>query len=461
MIQTLSFRLNRIESTTYILFKNTLPIHNVLKILLYKESGLTGSFSRKMFRYSFDNVIWSDWETLNIVNVTNVMFNNDTNVEFFIEVKYYRNNIQSADIEDFYIIYNSEYESDDYGNVINGIDNYVNGVDNIGAVFSEIKNNNGKLTAYLKNIVGKDHVIVSQDKETIYISLDSSLDVKYQNENIITNPLGDVIGDYFKDGKSFSEVMEDLFFPAMNPIIEDPSIIDFSVNKMLLPYKEQTELDIKTIFSKGLISYKDGSTAVYPRTGEIIGFKYRIDDNILGFFETNLESHSFDVSVNLDEGIYKIGVDVLFNEGIQPVKTNGEKYDKPYPAGYLSNEKEIECVYRIFATTESTLYSSPLEKLYSMIDGNNIEIELVNEINIENKQFFEIPSKLVANMNNIKCVQIFNPITNKYETPTYNTWRNDAIVKNIQGNNINYIKYIYNGPKRGRTKINIVFNGKN
>ena len=412
--------------------------------------------------YSFDNKTWSDWEILNIVNITKIIFDNNTNIEFYIEVIYTRNNIQDANIDDFYIVYNSEYESEDYGgNIINHIDNYINGIDNIGSVFSEIKYEDGKTTAYLKNIVGKDHVVISQDKETIYISLDSSLDVKYQNENIVTNPLGEVFGDYFKDGKSFSEVMEDLFFPAMNPIIEDPSILEFNIDKLLIPYKEQTDLNIETIFSRGLISYKDGSTATYPRTGDVSGFKYKIDDNILGFFETNLVEHNFDTSINLDEGLYKISVDVLFNEGIQPIKTNGEKYDKPYPAGYLSCEKEIESVYRIFATTETTLYSSPLEKLYSMIDGNNIEIELSSEPNIENRQFFEIPSKLVANMNNIKYVQIFNPITNRYENPTYNTWKNDAIVKNIQGEDINYIKYIYNGPKRGRTKINIVFNGKN
>ena len=462
MIQTLSFQLNRIESTTYILFKNTLPIINVLKLLLYKETNVTGSFSEKKFRYSFDNEIWSDWELLNIVNITNILFNNNTNTEFYIEVIYYRNNLQSGNIQDFYLVYNTEYESEDYNGTINAIDNYINGVENIGSVFSEIKNNNGQLTAYLKNIVGQNHIIVSQDKETIYLSLDGNIDVSYQNDNIVTNPLGNITGDYFKDPKKFTDVMTDLFFPALDPILIDPSIYEFKSDKVLVPFDESTNLEFTTIFDRGSISYKDGSTNVYPRTGEIERYVYYYNNEIIQTVESDLSTNIINIpSVELPIGINEYKVDVYYGEGMQPTKSDGTLYGDPYPSGYITQTINVESVYRIYATINDVTDVQPVEELYSMIGGNNIKLTLAKEIDTVNRQSFEIPLLLMKNMENIKNVQLFNPLTQSYEDSLRNTWDNRTVVKNINGVNVSYVKFIYNGPKRGSVKINIVFNGQN
>ena len=90
---------------TSIEFRNTVPIVNIERIRSFKEEGVTGNFTNKEFRYSFDNVIWSTWQTLTIANISAINFADQEN--FYLHVKYSRNKVIDGNINAFYLLYDS------------------------------------------------------------------------------------------------------------------------------------------------------------------------------------------------------------------------------------------------------------------------------------------------------------------------------------------------------------------
>jgi hypothetical protein len=81
-----------------VLFRNIMPIGNVSSFKFYSDDS-TGSFSKKEFRWSFDNNYWSSWETLNQGNVTNI--NTNFNPYTYLEIKYTLTGANSGSVNSF------------------------------------------------------------------------------------------------------------------------------------------------------------------------------------------------------------------------------------------------------------------------------------------------------------------------------------------------------------------------
>jgi hypothetical protein len=95
----------RYEYVKTVEFQNSIGIQDIDKLSYFVEEDLTGIFISKEFRYSFDNTIWSNWNTLTQLNLTNVNINNNTN--FYLHVKYTRAAINTGNIQNFYLFYES------------------------------------------------------------------------------------------------------------------------------------------------------------------------------------------------------------------------------------------------------------------------------------------------------------------------------------------------------------------
>jgi len=92
----------KIVGSTNITFKNTESL-SISKIVFFKETGLTGNWLSKQYRYSYDNIIWTSWNTLTQNALANIGFN-DRPI-FWLEIIYTRENYTTADIDDFYLFY--------------------------------------------------------------------------------------------------------------------------------------------------------------------------------------------------------------------------------------------------------------------------------------------------------------------------------------------------------------------
>lgn len=101
----MQFQLSRYEYVKSIEFKTDVPLINVEKIRYYKEFDLTGSFITIEFRYSWDNSIWSNWNTLSQINLSSIEFRDNPN--FWLHIKYTRHGVGSGNIHRLYLTYDS------------------------------------------------------------------------------------------------------------------------------------------------------------------------------------------------------------------------------------------------------------------------------------------------------------------------------------------------------------------
>lgn len=83
---------SRTEHTNQIFLSNSTPIQNIKKIKFYTDDS-SGSFTKKEFKWSFNNSYWSSWTVLNQGNISNISMNSNANL--FIEIRYTRINATS------------------------------------------------------------------------------------------------------------------------------------------------------------------------------------------------------------------------------------------------------------------------------------------------------------------------------------------------------------------------------
>jgi len=89
------------EGLTITLYNET-PIENV-EVIKYYSDNSSGSFVKKEFRWSFNNVYWSAWETINQQSISRV--NTHGNYYLFIQVRYILSTIGAGNVSRFTINY--------------------------------------------------------------------------------------------------------------------------------------------------------------------------------------------------------------------------------------------------------------------------------------------------------------------------------------------------------------------
>lgn len=98
----------RTESGSQITFKNSTPIEYVERLKYYKDNS-SGTFTKKEFRWSFNQSHWANWEDLNQGNISRIKINN--NRYLFFEIRYTQSN-SSATVTSFQIGYNALSQSE-------------------------------------------------------------------------------------------------------------------------------------------------------------------------------------------------------------------------------------------------------------------------------------------------------------------------------------------------------------
>ena len=163
-----------------------------------------------------------------------------------------------------------------------------------------------------------------------------------------------------------------------------------------------------------------------------------------------INNYEVELGINEFEGF------VQYAEGPQPLNSEGQNFGDPFSAGTSPvRTASFEGVYPLFASSSSITTSSQ-QPLFSLLNGNNFEINLVAETG-GNKQFFELPTVLVNNRP-LQSVQYFNTVSNQFDTTNQiGNFSTSNIVKNIEGNSIQYKKYTHNGANRGSILIKLIF----
>lgn len=480
---------DRRELVNTITFKNENPILNVEKIRFFKEVGLSGTFLKKEFRYSFDKIVWSNWTTLTQQNLSSIKFKD--NPEFYLQVVYNREKVNTGNIQSFYLFYDSLVPPvpDPSANIIDadllqGKDGayYLNNENHYGPINSLVVENVGDPSAvgtfhgrldtslgtniYMKSIKQGDGIIVSDSSEgNITIQTDpSTLGTSYSNPEPVVNTVGGIIQgeQFFENGKTFQETMESMFFPTLGPDYDNPyNTFNNNVNR-LQEIGDSINITFTSTFDRGAINVNgvmqnvrsgNPNTYIYssPPSGTLPA---SVPKNTLG--DTQVESNYV-----IEQGNQTWRGAVAYDAGPQPYDNKGNPVDSPLPAGTTDPFKlsTIEGVYPIFATTSDINVLTP-QPLVSMITGNDIVIPMVPETT--GRQSFSIPETWVNNRHLIG-IQTYNTFTMQWEyeggspAASLTTWLTTPTTHIVQGNSISYIKYEYNSTLRSAIDIRLKF----
>ena len=282
----------------------------------------------------------------------------------------------------------------------------------------------------------------------------------YTGKTPSTIDLGGISSGTVLTGKTYTQLFQELLVPTINPVLSNPSN-SFTDNAASL-YEIGCSIPSITFtssFNRGSITL-DGSFQNY-RAGLPNTHCFSGTDLTTIVPSTNLSESQTINNYMVLQGIQTWGACVAYDQGPQPLDSNGDPYSTPLPSGTTSAKTQrFEGVYPIFATctTITTLDKIPL---ISMTSGNNIVIDLVADSG-GNKQKFEIATDWLTSRS-LKGVNQYNTVAQAWQYPggsqsaSLNIWDVSDVTETIQGNVTNYKRYTYNSTDRGGVKIRLEF----
>jgi hypothetical protein len=486
----------RLEYIKTIEFFNTNPLH-IEKIRYFQEEGVTGTITKREFTYSWDNITWSNWNTLTLGNLTAISFRDRP--DFYLKLRYTRSGISSGNILRWYLIYDElaptppgptpdtsinawwfrgqgpEYFLDrssnggQYGPYDDlNVENVPDG-STIGVYHGRLDTSLGT-NLYFKRVKGVGGITVEDSSAGIIsFGLDasvasggvyaSSLDPSVAMPSTVGGiPAGTKVADL--NGDTLSSLWDALLFPVAYPALNNPSG-SFNVAPSTTLYEVSTNISLTFTagFNRGSISPQYTASSPY-RSGLPNNYHFT-GTGLVDASSTALSYSPPAVNYYIKQGNQLWSTTISYDAGVQPYDSKGNVYNSPYPAGSLSGGTiTIEGAYPLFGTTISinTLTKQPL---LSMISANNIIFAMVAESG-GNKQTFEIPN-VWLNSRPLVGIKTYNLLTQQFEysggsaAASKTFWTTSADTQIIQTYTIPYTKYTFNSVDRSAIQIQLVF----
>ena len=265
------------------------------------------------------------------------------------------------------------------------------------------------------------------------------------------------------NGKTFSELFDDLLFPATNPTYTSPSVSGFILSNATTPVEIGT--NIATISAATLnrgewspYNVQDNDTNL-PAAGTVSSTKYSITIN--GTTSTSLPTSGKYTTL----GNQNYSVTISYNAG--PIPKNNKGIEVPalrLNAGEVSATRTINVSCPIFATTVSIGTFTKLNTLKTWSNSAIIspEFTLVAQGDISgtvserNTQAISIPYP--SGRNTTVKIEFYNTVSGKWEDNTNQFALKDNNPTNINGVSINYRYYYFNSKNSiGDRKFRITF----
>lgn len=283
----------------------------------------------------------------------------------------------------------------------------------------------------------------------------------YYNSDPVKRTVGGIIDNSnpFTEGKTFQQIIEEIFYPADKPTIVYSSVSPFTATgnfaaNTLYEIGKQGSIVLNATFIRG-------SSIATPQPTKRMGlpnfYNFTGPDYFNGqeFLNDGLTQSTVSVPIVVEQGNNTFNVSVNYDEGDIPVYDTGSPYyDSLFTnAGTKTNSLSFEGVYPIFANTVS-ITANTKQSLKSMITANNVEINFTVGENNDGRQYFEIPDAWTNSRALIRIEQ-FSTVT---QWTTDSTWLQTSTTNTIEDNTIPYTRYTYNAQiSVGARKIRLVF----
>ncbi len=272
--------------------------------------------------------------------------------------------------------------------------------------------------------------------------------ILYNNDNPVEINVGGIeIGQTFDD-KTMKEMQDMLLYPERFPSLSNPSA-SFTMSPS--GYREIGEVILNISFSSefnrgsinpanGTSGYRSGLPNAYLYTGA------GLPTTVLSTSLSDSQSTTFYI---VEMGTQSQRQRVSYDGGEQPLSNQGNDYDSPLPAGTTNFiTRYIYGVYPVYATSSNitTLTKQTLMSMTSTYIQTTVAIE-----QNPHKQTVDIPEVWKT----ITGIQSYNTVSGKWEqingsrVNSLTTFTKGTTTHDVQGNVINYDRYVHNGSLTG------------
>lgn len=248
------------------------------------------------------------------------------------------------------------------------------------------------------------------------------------------------------EGKTYSEMFDDLLFPTVNPTFTAPSASIAWKNYATVQEVGSagpTSANFTTGYNAGAINLNGVKQA--NRGGA--------HDTANSFIYVNGDAANKTLPAKLTLGATKFKYRAAFGEGPQPKNNKGGDYGSPLAAGTVdSAEISVNGTYPWFAST-ATAGSLTKQRLvaWNATAGAMSSGEFtVQPHTAAAPQMFKLPRKASS-------LQMYNTVAKAFETVALSDWTETSASETINGNTQTYYTYSYKGDARGSVKLIVKF----
>lgn len=248
------------------------------------------------------------------------------------------------------------------------------------------------------------------------------------------------------EGKTYSEMFDDLLFPTVNPTFTAPTASIAWKNYATVQEVGSagpTSANFTTGYNAGAINLNGVKQANRGGT----------HDTANSFVYVNGDATNKTLPTKLALGATKFKYRAAFGEGPQPKNNKGGDYSSPLAAGTVdSAEISVNGTYPWFASTATagSLTKQSLVAWNATAGAMSSGEFTVQPHTAAAPQMFKLPRKASS-------LQMYNTVAKAFETVALSDWTETSASETINGNTQTYYTYSYKGDARGSVKLIVKF----
>lgn len=250
------------------------------------------------------------------------------------------------------------------------------------------------------------------------------------------------------EGKTFSEMFDELLFPTVNPTYTAPSASlawkNYAATQEV-GSAGPTSANFTTGYNAGAINLNGVKQA--NRGGAHIEAD--------SFIYVNGDAANKTLPTTLALGSTKFKYRAAYGEGPQPKNNKGGDYGSPLAAGTVdSAEVSVNATFPWYATTATAgtltkqalvAWNSTAGSMSTGSSGFDVQPHTAAA-----PQMFKVPRKASS-------LQMYNTVAKAFETVTLSDWTESSAEETINGVKQTYYTYTYKGEARGSVKLIVKF----
>jgi hypothetical protein len=256
------------------------------------------------------------------------------------------------------------------------------------------------------------------------------------------------------EGQTFSQLFDQLLFPAIQPGTTNPSInlVDDIAN--LVEIGSSADIAFTTTANLGTVNNTwDGTTEPYAGAVTAASYSGATSGTLnVGPGDTDVDDFSA-LSYSVTEGDHQWTLSVTFGAGTDYDDSNGNTIvGSAYAGGTLTKSTSFEGVYPIFLGNDSG--AEDKRALVSHSANNIVCAQSYGETG-SLRHRIAIPNDMIDSQS--VSFQQFNTLNNSWQTLAGNEFTSSTVTRTVQGNTVNYTLYTKSAPIGGAADYRIVF----